>query len=125
MNEKKRYIGFALLAAFCVPVSFLSVWWDLTRGSSLMYLLSALYVSALCVIGKKHGQGKVLGVGNVLSSVVSQICLLIFQTEDWSWYFKPFRAVQVLWIVTLLVALLQWCLWQWLHKERDPYKDMF
>ena len=39
--------------------------------------------------------------GHALSLLSSCICLALFQTERFSWYFKPFSAMQMILLYTL------------------------
>ena len=55
----------------------------------------------------RHGTRRILLLGNVLSCGSSLLFTLLLQTETWGWYFKPFTAEQLVLLLSLLSAAIQ------------------
>lgn len=73
-----------------MPHVFLCLWGDVTYGTVLLYILPLPFVYALMLRARRVSPA--LFAGHTLSFASSCICLILFQTERWQWYFKPFSA---------------------------------
>ena len=104
MTQKKFSALYLLLCA--IPYPFLAMWEDATYGSCWLYGVMLLTHIFLWRIAKRKGLGRLLFLGNSLSLLPSLLCIHLFQTEKWLWYFKPFSAVQL--AVFLTTALTLW-----------------
>lgn len=103
----KAMIKLILLVFYCVPYTFLALYGDVTWGTMLYYGLMLVCFALLtwCAIQTKNGL--LVLPGNLCSFVVSYVCALKYQTEPWSWYFKPFTGTQLLMILSLTLFLFQ------------------
>ena len=100
---KKNFL-FLLLCA--IPYPFLAMWEDAAYGSCYLYGVMLLAHSLFCrtAIGKKAFRPLLLG--NAVSLLLSLLCIQLFQTEKWLWYFKPFPAEQL--AALLCAAITLW-----------------
>ena len=83
-----------LIAACCVPYAFLCLWGDVTHGTMLLYL--PCIAMCLLLITRSRRISPALFAGHGLSFLSSCLCLQLFRTERWQWYFKPFSAFQLI-----------------------------
>ena len=99
---KKNFL-FLLLCA--IPYPFLAMWEDAAYGSCYLYGVMLLAHSLLCraAIGKKAFRPLLLG--NAVSLLLSLLCIQLFQTEKWLWYFKPFPAEQLAFFLCAAITL--------------------
>lgn len=108
---KNKALNMLIILGYCVPYAFLSMYEDITNRSMLLYCVMIVAMGLLCWATIKRNNIYLLVVGNILSCVVSCICINIFRTEKWSWYFKPFTAIQlaiVISAVALIIHVLAW-----------------
>ena len=87
------------IAACCVPYAFLCLYGDAEYGALWPAALCALCAYAL--MRRSKPRFLLLLSGHALSLLSSCICLALFQTERFSWYFKPFSAMQMILLYTL------------------------
>ena len=104
MKNKGLHILYVLLCA--IPYPFLAMWEDASFGSCWCYAGMFLAHLFLYRAAKGKGLGRLLLLGNGLSLLLSLLCIQLFQTEKWLWYFKPFSAVQL--AVSLVAVLTLW-----------------
>lgn len=83
-----------LIAACCVPYAFLCLWGDVTHGTMLLYL--PCIAVCLLLMTRSRRISPALFAGHALSFLSSCLCLQLFRTERWQWYFKPFSAFQLI-----------------------------
>jgi len=83
-----------LIAACCVPYAFLCLWGDVTHGTMLLYL--PCIAMCLLLMRRFWRISPALFAGHTLSFLSSFLCLHLFRTERWSWYFKPFSALDLM-----------------------------
>ena len=82
------------IAACCIPYAYLCLWGDVTHGTMLLYL-PCIAACLLLMRGCRRISPALLS-GHALSFLSSCLCLHLFHTERWRWYFKPFSAFQTL-----------------------------
>ena len=103
----KWIIRILLLIGYCVPYAFLSMNGDATSGTMLFYVLMIISYALLCWIAIKSKQSAVVIVGNICSFLSSYFFILQYQTEKWSWYFKPFAANGLMITISVIAFLIQ------------------
>ncbi len=91
-NMNKWLIRGLLLIGYCISFAFLSMYGDATHGTMLLYALMIAGLSIFCFSVIKSKQFVVVIFGNMLSFIISYICVQEFYTDKWGWYFKPFTA---------------------------------
>lgn len=96
-----------LLAAYCIPYAFLAMNGDARSGTMAFYGLMLLCLSLLQFLSVKTGNRSLMLPGNFCSFISSYVCMLLFQTEKWSWYFKPFTGAQLLIMISVGLLLFQ------------------
>lgn len=100
-----------LLAGYCTPFVFLAMYGDARFGAPgfwVGYSLMILGLTLLCRTTIRYGTQGLLLIGNIISFAVSFICMLLFQTEKWLWYFSPLSAEQLLLLLSLIATGMQW-----------------
>ena len=96
-----------LLVAYAIPYPFLAMWEDAAFGTLWFY---GVMILALFLLGRfsiRRKLCKVMFAGNFISLLVSLLCVHLFQTEKWLWYFKPFSSVQMLLLLTTVIILTE------------------
>lgn len=96
-----------LLAGYCIPFVFLSMFGDIAYDTMLLYGLMIIGFSILCFSAIKLKQFVVVIIGNIISFVLSYIYIQQFYTEDWSWYFKPFSANMLMTVISIIAFFIQ------------------
>ena len=104
---KQWIIKILLLAGYSVPYVFLAMNGDAEYGTMLFYGIMVLSLSVLCFLGNKTNHIFIMVFGNLCSALSSYCFLLHYQTEKWSWYFKPFTAGQLLVLITVVALVIQ------------------
>lgn len=100
---KKALICAGLLAAYCIPWVYFALHGDATGGTMLMYGIMLLAHAALCVLSVKTKNAWVAPVGCVLSGVISVICVRFSVLYEMSYFFKPFTAVGLATVVSVVL----------------------
>ena len=85
---------FLRAALCCVPYAFLCLYGDVTYDTLLQYLI--IVPAVLWLIRTSDAALPRILSGHALSFLASCLCLHLFHTERWRWYFKPFSAFQTL-----------------------------
>ncbi|WP_432361489.1 hypothetical protein [Sporosarcina sp. UB5] len=97
-----------LLAVYCIPFVFLSMYDDYKNYSMIVYGLMIIAVWYFAFLAKRKSSFIVLLIANILSFLSSYSWVLrVNKVEEWEGYFKPFSSVQLLVLVTVLIILLQ------------------
>lgn len=102
-------VKFVLLAAYALPYPFLALWEDAAFGTLWCYGGMILALTLLGRFAVRRVLHWVMFAGNGLSFLLSLLCVRLFQTEKWLWYFKPLSAVQMVLVligVTFFLELL-------------------
>lgn len=108
--KKKVWIGLIILG-FCVPYSFLSMYDDIMNRSMLLYGVMIVAMGVLCWGAIKMKNMYPLMIGNTFSCIVSCVCINLFRTEEWGWYFKPLTAYQLAIGIAVVSFLIQISVW--------------
>lgn len=111
----KRWI---LLAGYCIPYVYLAIWNDAVYGSILLYVVMAAAFLLLCRAAIKAHSLPVVLSGNLLSLVVSSLCLAVFGLHGVDVYFKPFTPWSLLLVISVVATSGQvlYC-WRVLKKH--------
>lgn len=104
---KKTIIRILLLIGYCIPFVFLAMNEDAVTGTPHFYFVMILSFGVLCYLSIKTKNKFIVIMGNVLSFVNSCVFALLFQTEKWEYYFKPFLPNQLIIFETVIVFILQ------------------
>ena len=108
-----------LLAAYALPYPFLAMWEDAAFGSLWFY---GVMIIALILLGRysiRNGYHGTMFAGNGLSLLLSLLCSLPFlDTVRWSYYFKPFSALQMLFFLFAIILLIELTV-LWVKKKRE------
>ena len=80
---------------------------DVVYDTMLLYALMVVGFSTLCFGTIKLKQFPAVISGNILSSILSYVCIQQFHTENWNWYFKPFTAKGLLIAISGVAFLIQ------------------
>lgn len=92
------------VAGCCVPYAFICLWGDVTYGTMLFY---PVMIPVVCLLARRARRiSPALFAGHALSFASSCVCLLLFRTERWSWYFKPFSAFQFMAAQSLIALMI-------------------
>ncbi|MGL5253410.1 MAG: hypothetical protein ACRC9L_00030 [Brevinema sp.] len=118
MNMHKWLIRAMLLMGYCIPFAFLSIYGDATYDTMLLYCLMIVGFGGLCFSAIKYKQFLVVIIGNAFSVASSYICVQLFYTEEWGWYFKPFTANILIFIISIIAFLIQLCFMIHSHKQQ-------
>lgn len=106
-----------LLLAYAIPYPFLAMWEDAAFGTLWCYVGMVLVLVLLGRFSIRAGLGRVMFAGNGLSFLLSLFCVQLFQTEKWSWYFKPLSPVQLLVLLSVMIVFFE-LFAVWLKKNR-------
>ena len=110
-------VKFFLLAAYALPYPFLAMWEDAACGTLWCYGGMLLALTLLGRFAIRKGLYGVMFLGNGLSFLLSLLCIRLFQTEKWLWYFKPLSAVQLLVLLTAAVVFVEFLAWLFKRKK--------
>ena len=111
---------FADLLLCAIPYPFLAMWEDATYGSCYLYGVMLLAHLFLWRIANRKGLGRLLFLGNSLSLLPSLLCIHLFQTEKWLWYFKPFSAEQLAFFLCAAITLWEFVVFRTaMRKENE------
>lgn len=94
-----------LFIAYSLPYPFLAMWEDAAFGSLWCYGITILSLVLLGRFSIHRKLYKVMFGGNILSLLLSLLCVSLFQTEKWLWYFKPFSPLQMPVFLSVLIIL--------------------
>lgn len=103
MKQKKltsSLIKCSLLIFCTLPYVFWSMNADASTGSIFFYYLMCMVVLLFLVVAIKTKNVIILLSGNVLSLILSFCLVLLYQTDEWGYYFKPFTSLGFLIFIT-------------------------
>ena len=111
---------FAYLLLCAIPYPFFAMWEDALFGSCWLYGVMLLAHLFLWRTAKRKGLGRLLFLGNSLSLLLSLLCIQLFQTEKWLWYFKPFSAEQLAFFLCAAITLWEFVVFRTaMRKENE------
>ena len=96
-----------VLLGYCIPFSFLAMFGDVTFDTMWLYTLPILGYGFLCWLSIQFRSLPTLLLGNILSCGASVICVELFHTEEWTWYLKPFTAVNMVIVISVAAFIIQ------------------
>lgn len=99
------------ILAYLFPYVFFAMRYDADCGTALMYPLMALLVGGLSWLAVKLQIIRWAVVGNILTFLSSLTCAMLFRTDRWMWYFKPFSSLGLLVLISLAAGGLQALYW--------------
>lgn len=101
---KKNLISLGILLGYSVPYVFLAMLGDAEFGTPWLYVLWLISLAVLSLLSRSL---LTLLAGNALSFLSSHAFMAHFQTDKWTWCFKPFSAPGLLTALTLAALLAQ------------------
>ena len=104
---KRNVSRFILFLFYCIPFVFLAMNEDAVAGTLWFYLIMILGFSVLCYICIKTKNYAIIFIGNIASFISSCVFSLIFCTDKWEYYFKPFLPNQLIIFETAIAFLFQ------------------
>lgn len=97
-----------ILAVYCIPFVFLSMYDDLKNYSMIVYGLSVIVICYCAYLAKRKSSFIVLLAANTLSFFSSYFWIKsVAEIQEKGYYFSPLTPVQLLVAVTILFFLLQ------------------
>lgn len=108
---KEKLLRVAPLAAYCLPYAFFGMWGDAEKGTIVLHVLWLLCLLSLCRWVHREWCIWTLLIGNAVTFLSSCLCVYLFSTEQWSWYFKPLSAYGMVCAVTAVVLAVQLGWW--------------
>ena len=106
-----------LIVGYGIPYTFLAMYADYAFHTMLMYAVMVGAMGFLAWRCIRIGKLSVLFLGNILSYIISAICIMFFQTKEWSMYFKPFTAGILAIIISIVMLVLQILCWRVRKKK--------
>lgn len=100
-------IKFFLLIFCSLPYAFFGMNADATTGSVAGHLIMCLAIGLSLIIASKTKHLIFLFSGNSLSFIFSFYLILHYQTDKWSYYFKPFTSLGFLIFVSSISWMIQ------------------
>ncbi len=104
---KKCVTKAILILGYCIPFVFLAMNEDANTGTLWFYFIMIAGFAALCTVSIRTKNFWIVVIGNILSFLSSCAFALIFQTEKWEYYFKPFLPNQLIIFETVIIFLIQ------------------
>lgn len=105
----KNITKIILVALYCFPYAYFSMYIDFTKGSMLGYLFMVLGMSLLAFMSKRFAIVPFAALGNILSAVISYISYRLWSGslgEGWDYgYFKPLAPNSFI-ILIIVISLM-------------------
>lgn len=112
--------SFAYLLFCAIPYPFLAMWEDANYGSCWLYGVMLLSHILFCRAAIRQKAFRPLLLGNAVSLLLSLLCIHLFQTEKWLWYFKPFSAEQLAALLCAAITLWEFVVFRTaMRKENE------
>ena len=115
---KPWFVRMLLLVGYSVPSVFLAMYADVTHDTVIGYGAMIGLLGLLCLVAARTRNLPILITGNLLSFAVSWCCILCLRTERWIWYFKPFTAMQLAILLSVLLFVIQLLMLRIARKNR-------
>ena len=107
MKKNSFILKILLLAAYCVPYSFLAVNGDGTSGTMMFYGVMIAALIVLCALSVKTHNTWIVIVGSILSGVSSYLTASLSGLEPMGHYFKPFTPHGLITTVSVIAFAVQ------------------
>ena len=107
MKKNSFVLKILLLAAYCVPYSFLAVNGDGTSGTMMFYGVMIAALIVLCMLSIKTRNAWIVIVGSILSGVSSYLTASLSGLEPMGHYFKPFTSHGLITTVSVIAFVIQ------------------
>lgn len=107
MKKNSFVLKILLLAAYCVPYSFLAVNGDGTSGTMMFYVVMLAALIVLCTLSIKTRNAWIVIVGSILSGVSSYLTASLSGLEPMGHYFKPFTSHGLITTVSVIAFAVQ------------------
>lgn len=123
---KNKIVCALLLLAYCIPWAYFALHGDAMGGTMLMYGIMLLAHASLCVLSILNKHMWIAPVGSALSGAISLLCVKFSSLAEMNYYFKPFTAVHLAALVSLVLFAVQagaaaW--WMKKHKSQHGEKE--
>ncbi len=106
-----------LLLGYCIPFAFLGMYGDVSYYTMWLYALLIAGMGLLCWGCIKFKNLLALVLGNILSAVVSIICVRAFIPSDLEWYFKPLTSSSTAILLSAAAFIIQFIIWKAAAKK--------
>ncbi len=78
-------------------------------------IIVPLILICLCIMTNNI----VIGIiGNIITFLISYLCISNVVTERWSWYFKPFSSLDMLIFISAILLFVEILLWIFIERGR-------
>ncbi|RFU60488.1 hypothetical protein D0466_21650 [Peribacillus glennii] len=105
---EKKVISILIICLYSFPFAYYSMYQDYANHTMIGYLLMIVATSLLASFSKFFCNSIPLIIGNVISGIASCYFLNnLAGNEQWSGYFKPLTASQLLVLVSLINIIPQ------------------
>lgn len=116
---KNSIVYILTLFGYCIPYVFLAMYGDAQNRNMSLYGVMVIAMGILCWVTIKMKKFFIMVIGNALSCLTSCICIYLFQTEIWKWYFKPFEAVHLAITISIIAIVIQIVVWKDKIKKQN------
>lgn len=106
-----------LLLGYCIPFAFLALYGDVSYDTMWLYVLLIAGMGLLCWGCIKFKNLPALVLGNILSVLVSVLCVRAFIPADLEWYFKPLTSNSTAILISIVAFLIQFIIWKGAAKK--------
>lgn len=104
---KKNILSILILTIYGFPFSFISMYIDFKYGSMIGYGIMITSYVGLVYICKLVKFKNIILLGNLISSIISFVCVSNTPYEIWGYYFNPLTPIKLLILICILAILLQ------------------
>lgn len=121
-NLKDKIIKGIILLCYCIPYSFMSINGDARYRTMIFYGIMLVCMGFLCIQSFKYHAIGYAVVGNILSAIISYLCVISFMTENRNWYFKPFTPSTLTIFISIVAFLIHLFVWLTLKRSKKIQK---
>ena len=119
-------VKWLILLGCSLPYPFLGMYGDIEIATLLLYDLLIINTIVFCWLSGKTRNVPYAITGNLISVVVSCLCVMLFQDSKWEWYFKPFTPMGLaitIWGFCFVLALIYWWLTRPVKTETSSKQE--
>lgn len=116
---KQRQPAVRLIWGYLIPYVFLAMKADEVFGTPFCYgvmFVCCYFLARNCAL---RNNGTQLWCGALVSSLISLLCLVLWKTEKWDWYFKPFSGEGLLMTYCTVFFVLQVIIYKGYRKKTE------